>query len=144
MQHAKVGGTGNQALAAALAQARSEGLAPSIYCHPVGYHGHGAGPPIGMTDYQEGVPVRGDYVFRPDTWHSIELNVTFKVKEWGDQEVRFALEEDAALLAGRLGLDRRTTNGVLPDQVAAGLQNPTLDGFQPSRRSVPSNLPRAQ
>jgi hypothetical protein len=44
--------------------------------------------------------VRGDYIFRPDTWHSIELNVAFKVKEWGDQEVRFALEEDAALLAG--------------------------------------------
>lgn len=99
MQHAKLGGTGNQALAAALAQARGEGLVPSIYCHPVGYHGHAAGPPIGMTDYQEGVPVRGDYVFRPDTWHSIELNVAFKVKEWGGQEVRFALEEDAALLA---------------------------------------------
>jgi Xaa-Pro aminopeptidase len=100
MLHAKQGATGNQALAAALAQAKAEGLVPSIYCHPVGYHGHGAGPPIGMTDYQTGVPVRGDYIFRPDTWHSIELNVAFKVKEWGDQEVRFALEEDAALLAG--------------------------------------------
>jgi Xaa-Pro aminopeptidase len=99
MQFAKAGGTGNAALAAALAQAKKEGLAPSIYCHPVGYHGHGAGPPIGMTDYQEGVPVRGDYVFRPDTWHSIELNVTHKVPEWGGQPVRFALEEDAALLA---------------------------------------------
>ena len=33
---------------------------------PIGYHGHGAGPPIGMTDYQEGVPVRGDYVFRAE------------------------------------------------------------------------------
>ena len=82
--HAQPGATGNAALAAALAQAKQEGLTPSIYCHPVGYHGHAAGPPIGMTDYQEGVPVRGDYVFRPDTWHSIELNVTHKVKEWGD------------------------------------------------------------
>jgi hypothetical protein len=52
-----------------------------------------------MTDYQQGVPVRGDYVFRPNTWHSIELNVTHQVKEWGGQAVRFALEEDAALLA---------------------------------------------
>jgi Xaa-Pro aminopeptidase len=100
LQHAKVGGTGNQALAGALKQARSEGLTPSIYCHPIGYHGHAAGPPIGMTDYQEGVPVRGDYVFRPNTWHSIELNVTHAVKEWGNQPVRFALEEDAALLDG--------------------------------------------
>ncbi|MBI3265334.1 MAG: M24 family metallopeptidase [Acidobacteria bacterium] len=95
---AKIGGTGNQALLAALLQARQEGLQPSIYCHPIGYHGHAAGPPIGMTDYQEGVPVRGDYVFRPSTWHSIELNVTHNVKEWDNQPVRFALEEDAVLL----------------------------------------------
>ncbi len=99
MLHAKVGATGNAALKAALDQARSEGLRPSIYCHPVGYHGHAAGPPIGMTDYQTGVPVRGDYIFRPDTWHSIELNVTHPVPEWGGQAVRFALEEDAALLS---------------------------------------------
>lgn len=97
--HAKVGGTGNEALAAALAQAHAEGITPSIYCHAIGYHGHAAGPPIGMTDYQDGVPVRGDYVFRADTWHSIELNARHAVPEWGGQEVRFALEEDAALLA---------------------------------------------
>lgn len=99
MAHARVGRTGNRALADALAQAKHEGLAPSIYCHPIGYHGHGAGPPIGMTDYQQGVPIRGDYVFRPNTWHSIELNVTVPVAEWGGQRVRFALEEDAAILS---------------------------------------------
>ncbi|MBP7777835.1 MAG: M24 family metallopeptidase [Acidobacteria bacterium] len=98
MQYAKVGRTGNEALRDALMQARKEGLVPSIYCHPVGYHGHAAGPPIGMTDYQEGVPVRGDYEFLPNTWHSIELNVTFPVEEWAGQAVRFALEEDAALM----------------------------------------------
>ena len=97
-QHAKVGGTGNEALAGALAQAKAEGITPSIYCHAIGYHGHAAGPPIGMTDYQDGVPVRGDYVFRADTWHSIELNARHAVPEWDGQEVRFALEEDAALL----------------------------------------------
>jgi Xaa-Pro aminopeptidase len=99
LQFAKLGRTGNQALAEARAQAMKEGIVPAIYCHPVGYHGHGAGPPIGMTDYQEGVPVRGDYVFRPNTWHSIELNVTHKVPEWSGQAVRFALEEDAAIMA---------------------------------------------
>ena len=52
-----------------------------------------------MTDYQEGVPVRGDYVFRTGTWQSIELNVTHRVKEWNEQAVRFALEENAVLLA---------------------------------------------
>jgi len=98
MQFAKPGATGNQALRGALGAATREGLAPSIYCHPIGYHGHAAGPPIGMTDYQEGVPGRGDYVFRPNTWHSIELNVKHNVPEWGNQPVQFALEEDAALL----------------------------------------------
>ena len=98
MKYAAAGSTGNQALLAALRDAKAEGLTPSIYCHPVGYHGHAAGPPIGMTDYQQGVPVRGDYIFRPDTWHSIELNVRHPVPEWGSQLVMFALEEDAALL----------------------------------------------
>ncbi|MEX2270952.1 MAG: M24 family metallopeptidase [Vicinamibacterales bacterium] len=99
MAHAKIGVSGNQALAGALAQAKREGLVPTIYCHPIGYHGHGAGPPIGMTDYQQGVPGRGDDLFRPDTWHSIELNVMHKVPEWNGQAVRFALEEDAGLFA---------------------------------------------
>ncbi len=99
MQFAKVGGSGNEALAAARKQAIAENLVPSIYCHPIGYHGHGAGSPIGMTDYQQGVPVRGDYPFNADSWHSIELNATHKVKEWGDQPVRFALEEDAFLFS---------------------------------------------
>jgi Xaa-Pro aminopeptidase len=108
--HAKPGATGNQALAAALAQARQEGLNPSIYCHPIGYHGHGAGPPIGLTDYQNGVPGRGDYIFRPNTWHSIELNVKHPVKEWGGQPVQFALEENAALLdSGWDWIDGRQT-----------------------------------
>lgn len=100
LQFAKAGVTGNAALAAALAQAKKEGLTPSIYCHPVGYHGHAAGPPIGMTDYQEGVPGRGDYVLRPNTWHAIELNVSHPVREWKNQQVRFPLEEDAILTSG--------------------------------------------
>jgi Xaa-Pro aminopeptidase len=98
MRFATIGTSGNEALRASRQLAIKEGLVPSIYWHPVGYHGHAAGPPMGMTDYQDGVPVRGDYVFQPYTWHSVELNVTHKVPEWGDQEVRFALEEDAALM----------------------------------------------
>ena len=97
LQFAKPGRTGNQALRDIRMQAMKEGITPSIYCHPVGYHGHAAGPPIGMTDFQEGVPVRGDDLFRANTWHSIELNAKAKVPEWGGQEVQIALEEDAAL-----------------------------------------------
>lgn len=97
LSHARVGVTGNAALQASLAQGRAEQLTPVIYCHPIGYHGHGAGPHIGMTDYQDGLPGKGDYRFGADTWHSIELSVMHAVPEWDGQAVRFALEEDAVL-----------------------------------------------
>lgn len=89
------GRTGNEILAAALAQARAEGIRASIYTHPIGFHGHGAGPTIGLWDQQEGVPGNGDYPLYPHTAHSIELNVTEAIPEWEDQETKIMLEEDA-------------------------------------------------
>ncbi len=97
-----VGKTGNDVLREALAQAEKEGLLPSIYSHPLGYHGHAAGPTIGLWDQQGGVPGRGDYELFDDTCYSIELNVRHPVPEWGDQEVRMALEEDAILSGGAM------------------------------------------
>lgn len=105
-----VGKTGNEVLREALAQANAEGLLPSIYSHPLGYHGHAAGPTIGLWDQQGGVPGRGDYELFDDTCYSIELNVRRPVPEWGDQEVRMALEEDAILTGGKMAwLDGRQT-----------------------------------
>jgi len=40
----KEGKTGNQILADARKQAQDAGITPSIYTHPIGYHGHGTGP----------------------------------------------------------------------------------------------------
>ena len=37
--------------------------------------------------------------FVPNVWHSIELYATSEVPEWDNQEVRMALEEDAAMTA---------------------------------------------
>jgi hypothetical protein len=97
-----VGRTGNQVLRAALEWATQEGLKPSIYTHPLGYHGHAAGPTIGLWDRQGGVPGQGEYELFDDTCYSIELNVKREVPEWGGQEVRIALEEDAVLNGGSL------------------------------------------
>ena len=97
-----VGLSGNQVLSQALAQARSEGLTPSIYSHPLGYHGHAAGPTIGLWDRQGGVPGRGDYPLYNDTCYAIELNVKTAVPEWDGQEVRMSLEEDAVFTDGQL------------------------------------------
>lgn len=87
------GKTGNQILSTALAQAKAEGIKPSIYTHPLGLHGHAAGPTIGLWDQQDGVPGSGDYPVYPNTAYSIELNSATFVSEWG-KEVRIMLEED--------------------------------------------------
>jgi hypothetical protein len=93
----QVGRTGNQVLKAALEQAKGEGIEPMIYTHPLGYHGHAAGPTIGLWDRQEGVPGQGDYELFEDSCYAIELNVKRTVPEWDGQEVLFGLEEDAVL-----------------------------------------------
>ncbi|NND70863.1 MAG: M24 family metallopeptidase [Rhodothermales bacterium] len=89
------GRSGNQILLASLEQASSEGINATIYTHPIGYHGHGTGPTIGLWDQQGGVPGRGDYPLNPNTAHSIELNARVPIPEWNDQEIRIMLEEDA-------------------------------------------------
>ncbi len=91
----QAGRTGNEILRAALEQARAEGIQATIYTHPIGFHGHGAGPTIGLWDQQEGVPGRGDYPLFPHTAYSIELNAAVPVPEWGGKEIRIMLEEDA-------------------------------------------------
>ncbi len=97
LEEMQPGRTGNQALAAALSRMRAEGIDGRLYSHPIGDHGHGAGPLIGMTDFQDGVPVRGESLIRPSVWHSIELSATTPAPEWGGQAVRCAQEEDAYL-----------------------------------------------
>lgn len=88
------GDSGNAVLARARATAIAAGLKPSIYSHPIGYHGHGAGPSIGFWDNQAPDP-RGELPVRRDTAWSIELNARVAVPEWGGQEVEFRSEDDA-------------------------------------------------
>ena len=102
--------TGNEVLAAAVQKAKAEGLKPLIYSHPLGYHGHAAGPRIGFSDMQGGVPGIGDYPLFYDTVYAIELNVRATIPEWGKQEVTIALEEDAVFTShGIYYLDGRQT-----------------------------------
>lgn len=90
----KEGRTGNEVLKMSREQAIAEGITPSIYTHPIGYHGHAAGTTLGMWDSQGGVPVTGDYPLHLNTAYSIELNAATFVEEWG-KEVRIMLEEEA-------------------------------------------------
>ncbi len=93
--HFQSGRSGNDILSMTLQQAQKEGLRPSVYTHPIGFHGHAAGPTIGLWDQQGGVPVNGDYPLHPNTAYSIELNVTETIPEWNNKEIRIMLEEDA-------------------------------------------------
>lgn len=90
----KVGISGNDALAQARADSIAAGLDPSIYTHPIGHHGHGAGPSIGFWDNQKADP-RGSGPIRANTAWSIELTSYANVPEWGGQRVDFRTEEDA-------------------------------------------------
>ncbi len=88
-----VGKTGNRILAGALAEANKEGIRATIYTHPLGSHGHAAGPTIGMWDQQGGVPGSGDFPMHANTVYSIELNAASDIPEW-KKEVRIMLEQD--------------------------------------------------
>jgi Xaa-Pro aminopeptidase len=95
MRNFRAGESGNALLARARREALAAGVAPTIYSHALGYHGHGAGPWIGMWDDQDGAPGPGDYPVQPDTVWAIELNAERAVPEWGGKKIRFMLEEDA-------------------------------------------------
>ena len=97
MQELRVGRTGNEILRSSLERMRRDGIEGSVYTHPIGVHGHGAGPLIGLWDYQEGVPGRGDHRVIPEMWFSIELQATSVVPEWGGQRVWSGQEEDAVV-----------------------------------------------
>jgi Xaa-Pro aminopeptidase len=90
----KLGRTGNEVQAAALAKGRAEGLKPRVYTHPIGLHGHGAGAFVGLPDRQEGVVEKGEYPMHPETAYSIELSAQAAIPEWGGQEIRVALEQE--------------------------------------------------
>jgi Xaa-Pro aminopeptidase len=99
MEEIKVGRSGNEILTLVLNRMNAEGLNGTMYTHPIGDHGHGAGPLIGLWDYQENVPGRGDVPVIPSMWFSTELQVTTPVPEWGNQAVRMAMEEEAEVTA---------------------------------------------
>ena len=88
-----MGKSGNEILKQALTKAKAAGINPSIYTHPIGFHGHAAGTTIGMWDFQNGVPGSGDYTMKANTCYSIELNATHTLVGW-NKPVKVALEQN--------------------------------------------------
>ncbi len=108
-----LGVTGNEVLKKSREEAINEGIKPSIYSHPIGYHGHAAGTTLGMWDSQDGVPYTGDYPLHYNTAYAIELNAATFIEEW-NKEIRIMLEEDAMFTqAGVQYIDGRQTSLIL-------------------------------
>ena len=109
------GRTGNEILFATLAQAKQEGMRPEVYSHPIGFHGHGAGPSIGreglFDDDGNQLPTdSGEYRMHYNTAHSMELDIEHAVPEWDGKDVRVVLEQGAVFTEqGVLWLDGRQT-----------------------------------
>jgi Xaa-Pro aminopeptidase len=111
MAEHRAGRTGNDVLRSSLEKAKAGGLTPSVYCHPLGVHGHAAGFVVGLWNRQDGVPVRGDYPLYPNTCYAIEMNNRYKVPEWEGQEIRMGLEEGGVFTAdGCKFIDGRQTS----------------------------------
>lgn len=89
----KAGMSGNEILAKALEQSKKQDLKGVIYTHPIGNHGHAAGPTIGMWDNQGKTIGSGDYPLNTNTAYSIELNASVELSEW-KKTIRIMLEED--------------------------------------------------
>ena len=104
MEEIRPGRTGNEILGSILARMKTKGMTGTVYSHPIGLNGHGAGPLIGLWDYQDGVAGRGDARVIPSMWFSIELQATTPVPEWGGQPVQMAQEED--MIVGADGRNR--------------------------------------
>ncbi len=96
------GRTGNEILRAAREKCEKEGLEVSIYSHPIGTHGHGAGPTIGLWDQQDKVEGPGDYALFENTCYAMELNAVTPVPEWNGQKVKIALETEISFSGGKV------------------------------------------
>ncbi len=92
----KTGRSGRDIVMSTMKKGKARGLRPLIYSHPIGIHGHGAGPPMDARPrgvLPEGGELRGEYPLYLNTCYAIEYSSTSTVPEWGGQDVRIAFEE---------------------------------------------------
>lgn len=94
MENIRLCTTGNDAFLKSIDTAKSQGLKPMIYTHPLGTFGHGAGPRIGQYDNQGYVHGAGERIIEDKTCYALELNVSENIAHWNNQIVFMYLEED--------------------------------------------------
>ncbi|WP_350344789.1 M24 family metallopeptidase [Proteinivorax tanatarense] len=85
--------TGNEILQKAKRQAELLKIDTRIYCHPIGGHGHGAGPLIGTWNQQEYTD-KGKYEIAENSCMALELATVQQLKAWDGKIVAIPLEEN--------------------------------------------------
>lgn len=95
------GRTGNEILRAAKLALKKAGIKCRIFTHPIGNHVHAAGPTIGLTDMQDGVPGNGDFVLHNNTCYSMEFTVIEDIPSWGG-EMELGFETNVAFHQGQI------------------------------------------
>ena len=88
----KLGKTGNEVFVESLEQGKQEGLRPMLYTHPLGFHGHAAGPMIGLFTDQRPQPVKGDLKLHNHTGYALELNTCEHLDMYGRDTYLFTEE----------------------------------------------------
>lgn len=97
-----VGKSGNEILAASLAEAAEKGIDAMIYSHPLGFHGHSAGPSIGRVDNQKFLKTSGEGSINDNTCYAMELNVSGRIPEWEGQLLMLGIETDIVVSGGNV------------------------------------------
>ena len=72
---------------------------PSLYSHPIGYHGHALGPAINARNLDLSSPPSRDSYLRDGAYRSIEFSATTAVPEYGGGTVTIPMEDDGHLTA---------------------------------------------
>ena len=91
------GMTGWEATLAIAARLEGVDFLPSLYSHPIGYHGHALGPNINARDMDLSSPPERDSHLRNGAYRSIEFSATSAVPEYGGGTVRIPMEDDGYL-----------------------------------------------
>ncbi len=93
--------SGNAVFTGALMQAKQEGITAMLYSHPLGLHGHAAGPTIGLYSDQNPQPNKGDLLIHDRTGYALELNTTVAIDGY-EKPVHFFTEESVFFVDGKV------------------------------------------
>ncbi len=93
--------SGNDVFIASMAQAKLENIRAMLYTHPLGLHGHAAGPTIGLYSDQNPQPIKGDLLIHDRTGYALELNTIMNIEGY-DKPVAFYTEESVFFIDGKV------------------------------------------